>query len=307
MRRISGGFVAALLLPLMTTPAAATTAHDLTVRMVIDGHATEWEPDESLFGISEGGSVEEATDDSRAGPSDDIHQIRLTWDRRRLYLAGEGIIRDHNMVLVLDPIPTEGLADMTMLNSWRRNVLFDGGFGPDLFVGTWDGSPSARLCLHVTGNIVNDLIDTGPGGPFDAASTFLGGATGRAVEVSIPWSSVFLRPTGRTFVRDSVVDAGGRLDTLAVLPPGAALSLAGFVTFAWDGSGGMDTAPDNVVGVSWSASDPLHIDNWITLVIDQDGDGLADVGASPRGRVVFHDTSTPAQRSSWGSLKARYR
>jgi len=79
------------------------------------------------------------------------------------------------------------------------------------------------------------------------------------------------------------------------------------VTLGSDGSSGADVAPNNSMGCFPFDIDPLQVDNWVTIAVDADADGLPDMGASPRARVTFHDLALPVRPSSWGALKRRFR
>jgi len=134
----------------MVSPSLAASARDLRQRIVIDGYTNDFTDDERVFGYNATvQESEEPSNDSVWGVNDDISQIRITWDSRYLYLAGEGRIWDNNMILFLDSTPGRGLGAMDSLNSWRRNFSFDTtgsfagqGLAPDLFAATWDGNRS---------------------------------------------------------------------------------------------------------------------------------------------------------------------
>ena len=293
---------AGALVCLTPAPAEAVTARDLRGRIVVDGFTTEFTDDEEVFGINAAlQEREEPANDSVWGPDNDINQIRITWDARYLYIAGEGRIWDNNMILFLDSVAERGLGAMDSLNSWRRNFAFDTtgsvrglGFSPDLFVATWDRNETGpHLIMQERGQRVRDFQNSD--GFSNGAGTFSQGNTGRAMEVAIPWSTVFLGPVGLG-ARDTVVNVGGITDTVTILPRGARLKVVGVVTAGADGTGGPDSAPDNTRGHSSNSSDLVYIDNWAVLDLDKNDDsglgnggpdGLADWGVEPRSRVAF--------------------
>ncbi len=279
--------------------AAATTEPDLRGRMVVDGYTNDFAPDEVIFGLTASGTPEEPPDDSQWGALEDLRQIRITWDSRRLYLAVEATIWGNNIVLAVDAMDGRGLTSMSAINSWRRLFDFSSDFAPDLLACTWDENTAPRLLLHQGGDLVSDNV---PGTLFDAHATFFRDNPGTAMEFMIPWSTVF---PGLT--RDSVVTSGGPPDTLTVLPACAQLHLVGFVTGGPDGVSGPDSAPNNTGGHPTDYLIPVLIDNFAIVPIDQDCDGLADIGVEPRSRVSFHDVTTPTVRTSWGALKVRFR
>lgn len=285
---------------LSAAPTLAVTARDLSSRIRVDGFTADFTSDESVFGFNaQLGALEEATDDSKWGVSNDINQIRITWDAQNLYLAGEGVTWNNNMVLLLDTVPGRGLESMTALNSWRRNFSFDTsgaaqgeGFQPDLFGATWDGNNAPRLITQVAGNQVDDQQ---VGGYFRAAATFLQGNTGRAMEFALPWRAVFAGIAG-VGTRDTVMTVAGVTDTFRLFPPGTRIKLVGVVTAGDDGSGGPDSAPDNLRGHTDNSGDLVFLDNYAIIDLDRQDDtgaglggpdGVADWDVEPRSRVSF--------------------
>ena len=284
------------------TVVHAVTARDLSSRIRIDGFTSDFQSDESMFGFNTAANApEEAPDDSRWGVNEDINQIRVTWDSQYLYVAGEGRIWDNNMILLFDTVPGRGLTSMTQLNSWRRNFDFDTtstatgpGFAPDLFAATWDGNTSPRLIVQIAGNQVDDQR---VGTTFNAAATFLQGNPDRAMEVRIPWKSLFLGSAG-VGTRDTFMTVAGVADTFHLFPPGARIRMCAVVTAGGDGTGGPDSAPDNLRGHTDNAGDLVFIDNWAILDLDRNNDtglnggrpgpdGVADWGVSPKSRITF--------------------
>jgi hypothetical protein len=281
----------------------ATTARDLGARLRIDGNTSEWAAGEAVFGYrvtAEDSLPEEASDDSRWGVNNDLNQIRVTWDAKYLYLAGEGRTWDNNMILFIDSTPGRGLAKMDSLNSWRRNFAFDttgaatgAGFTPDLFGATWDTNLSPRLVMQLIGQRVEDY--TVDRGYYAASASFDKGNTGRSMELAIPWRTVFLGPVGLG-TRDTLMTVDGVPDTFQVFPPGTKLKIAGVVTAGGDGTGGPDVAPDNTRGMSNNSSDLGYVDNWAIIDLDRNDDtgrgrggpdGVADWGVDPKRRVTF--------------------
>ena len=290
-----------VLLTAVVTDAAGRTARSLSGRIRIDGFSEEFEADERLFKRNEIlDEPEESVDDSRWGENNDLNQIRITWDARNLYLAGDGRIWDNNMILFIDSTPGIGLGSMDSLNSWRRNFAFDTtgisrgeGFAPDLFGATWDTNVSPRLIMQERLQRVQDY--TVSQGFFSAAATFDKANTGRSMELSIPWNSVFLGPVGRG-TRDTVILVNGVPDTFPIFPLGSKIKIAGVITAGADGTGGPDVAPDNTRGQTGNSGDLVFLDNWATIEIDRNDDtgrggggpdGVADWDVSPDSRVSF--------------------
>jgi hypothetical protein len=295
--------VAALALA-VAAPAGARTARDLSSRMRIDGFTSDFADSERVFGVNPSlEEPEESTTDSQWGENNDVNQIRITWDDRNLYLAGEGRIWDNNMILFIDSWPGIGLGSMDSLNSWRRNFSFDTtgiagtqGFAPDLFCATWDGNTSPHLIVRRLDAEPQRVLDLeASGGYFVTAATFDKSNTGRSMEVALPWSTVFLSPVGRG-TRDTVIFTPMGPDTIHRFTPGTRLRLAAVVTAGADGTGGPDSAPDNTRGHSNNSGDAVIVDNWAIIDIDRiddtgigagGPDGVADRDVEPLSRVSF--------------------
>lgn len=285
----------------MTAPTAtATTARDLSSRLRIDGFTNDYSPDETMFGFNTGANApEEASDDSRWGVNNDITQVRLSWDAQYLYIAGEGRIWDNNLIMLFDSVPGRGLVSMTALNSWRRNFDFDttgagqgAGFSPDMFAATWDGNTSPRLVVQIAGNQVDDQR-VGP--TFNASATFLQGNPDRSMELRIPWRTLFLGGAGLG-TRDTFMTVAGVSDTFRLFPRGAKLKFCAAVTAGGDGTGGPDSAPDNLRGHTDNSGDLVFLDNYAIIDLDRNDDtglgnggpdGVADWNVEPHTRVSF--------------------
>lgn len=285
---------------LAAPPSFAVTARDLSARMRVDGFTTDFTSDEAIFGVDPAtGAPEEAVDDSKWGVNNDLNQIRISWDAQYLYLAGEGRIWGNNLVLLLDTVPGRGLESMTSLNSWRRNFAFDTsgasaglGFQPDLFGATWDGNTAPRLITQLSGTQVDD---SQVGAYFRAAATFVQGNPDRAMEMALPWRAVFAGIAGFG-TRDSVMTVAGVTDTFRLFPPGTRIKLVGVVTAGDDGTGGPDSAPDNLRGHTDQGGDLVFLDNYAIIDLDRvddtgagfgGPDGVADWGVEPASRITF--------------------
>lgn len=298
--RLLLGFALALGLLAPLSPAAARTARNLDARMRVDGYSSDFVPgDEEVFGLTVSGVPQEARDDSK-WQNNEVHQVHITWDAQYLYVAVDGKIWGNNMVLLFDTMPNRGLSDMTALNSWRRNVNFDtfgrypgDEFMPDVFGATWDTNTNPRLLTHLSGNQVDDQL-VGP--EFRAVATFDQGNDNRSMEFAIPWRNVFAG-LGGGGTRDTVVTVGGVTDTLRRMPLGVrSIKLAVFVTGSWDGSGGPDSAPDNLRGHTDDGNANVILDNYATIELDRGDDtgmgfggpdGIPDWDVSPSERVTF--------------------
>jgi hypothetical protein len=299
-------------LSLLATPANATTARDLSARMRVDGYTNDFAADEKVFGTDPRSGLPQESSTDSPWANNDLTQIRVTWDAQYLYVAVEGKIWGNNAILLIDAVPGRGLEDMTNLNSWRRNITFDpygrfpgDEFLPDLFGATWDTNLNPRLITMLGGTFdpgcqcthSNQVDDRQVGPDFRAAASFDQGNDGRAMELAIPWRNVFAGIAG-IGTRDTVVgnDQGG-VDTLRRMPLGVhSIKLCAVLTGGWDGSGGPDTAPDNLRGTSNDGNANLVVDNYAIIDLDRNDDtglgrggpdGIPDWNVSPSSRVSF--------------------
>lgn len=314
LRRRNPAFSAALSLSLVTlllcsAPAAdGATAIKQNGRISLNGYTSDWDPGEALFGLNDSLNVAEESDVDSRWQDSDISQIFFTWDADSVYFAGAGVISGNNMIILFDvgnPNPGilastgtefDGLADMTQLNSWRRNFVFTTGFRPDIFGATWDNNTAPRF-LSATGP--NQVLDEQPigsatgTGAFRSVASFQGTQTGRAMEFSVPWWK-FLDFSAVTGLDRRYVPELG--DTVTVLPEGVRyIKVVGVVTAGGDGTGGPDSAPDNLGGHEVDGGIQVTIDNWAIIDIDAvdnvtgaaGPDGLPDFDINPKDRTRF--------------------
>lgn len=310
---ITIGVLAAASIPVAPPqPVSATPRTHLRGRITIDGDARDFEADEALFGLNNQVSpplFEESDIDSR-WQDNDISQIHFTWDADSVYIAADGVINANNMIILVDvgnPNPGvtsetgvafDGLSEMNQLNSWRRNFTFENGFRPDLFVATWDGNKTPRLLtVRAANNVVDEVPASGENaqasGQFFSAATFQGTQAGRSLEFSAPWWKV-LGFTSSTGVERRFVAALG--DTISVLPEGIRrIRIAGVVTAGGDGTGGPDSAPDNLQGHETDSGVQVTVDNFAIIDVDAidnvsgsaGPDGLPDFNISVKERTDF--------------------
>jgi hypothetical protein len=286
----------------LAAPAVAKTARDLSGRMHIDGYTDEFiTNDEDVFATDpQSGKLQESHSDSKWGENNEIYQIRITWDANNLYLAGEGKIWGNNLILFMDTIPDTGIVAMTQLNSWRRNFYFDSyarfagdEFEPDVFGATWDTNTNPRLLTFLDNGQVDDR-QVGP--EFQAAASFNQGNDGRAMEFAIPWRNVFAGLKGRG-TRDTTATVAGVTQVFHRMPLGVhSIKIAAVITGGADGTGGPDSAPDNLSGHTDNGNDPVQIDNYAIVDLDQADDtgmgagrpdGIPDWGIKPVTRISF--------------------
>ncbi len=268
---------------LLPAASAAVTGVDLSGRIVIDGYSEDFEADESLFidtlidvnndGIPEVVS-QERDNDSKWGFNNDINQVKITWDAENLYIAVDGITWDNNVIVLFDYLPGRGLDKMTELNAWRRNFVFTGNFFPDLFLATWDGNTTPQIWRYDGENQVKQ-VDVAL---FETVASFAQGNRGRSMEARIPWPVFYGTDLERIF------DAAAG-DSIYLFPEGVdharSIRMVVVLTAGGDGTGGPDSAPDNLGGHSIESTDQVTIDNYVIVPLDTTCYVTAD------GRTVF--------------------
>lgn len=269
----------ALAATLVAVSAGAGPQLDLSDRIVIDGFSAEFDSTETVFGINDtfvddgvpcvpGGSPpcprEESLQDSQWGFFNDVNTIHVTWDKKNLYIAVDGISWGNNVMLFFDTTRQNrsdlgpGLPDLVNSNSWRRNISFANAFAPDFFLATWDGNATPQIWTYQNRRTVAQL----PSSSFRTAATFSSNAEGRAMEAAIPWSVVFQR--------DSTLVSTAYGDTVPVIPAGFdTLRLITCITAGGDGTGSPDSAPDNFSGFQVDGNAPATLDNFVIVPLDR--------------------------------------
>jgi hypothetical protein len=126
-------------------------------------------------------------------------------------------------------------------------------------------------------------------GAFRSSASFSGTLPGRAMEAAIPWWKFLGYADSSGLERRA--DAAHH-DTVTVLPPEInQIRFVAVVTAGGDGTGGPDSAPDNLSGFQLDASIQEVIDNFAILPLKADGDsGNAAppaFGANIKQRVGF--------------------
>jgi len=294
----------ALLAGASSVPASAKSDPDILGRILMDGLVGDFHDDEKLFDDAPSGRAHESKEDSQWGAEHDIRQIRVTWDRRYLYLAVEGHIAGDRLMVLIDVEPYQGLVTLNNTNQWRRHVNFHSDFMPDFLIVTVDGEPASRMYTHLNDS-PGQLATMQRNVWFFSHSTFQEGVQEPASEIMMPWGTLFAEDDrGPVVMRDTLMD--GRFQRVAFIHPGTTIKIAGIVTGADVMSSGPDVAPNNILGCPAVAAEVLQVDNWVEIPVDIDLDGLPDMGVSATERGVYHDDSTPNVRRSWGSVKGAW-
>jgi hypothetical protein len=248
-------------------PVAAQSAADLSARLVIDASLDDWQPAECVFrnaavcsslALPSPCDEEEANDDSAWSNLQDVHQIKVTWDARYLYIGVDAVIADHALLVLLDTQPG-GLDDMTDLRRWRRAVRFGSSFQPDYLLAVQDRQRAPELWR------VQSLQFLEPVEPasFRATASFQVEAADRALEAAIPWSVLF--PDAALAVNP---DPDAPETPMFVLPAAAAtqgLRLQAIVAHSAEGFGVADVAPDASLPLSSQARDPAVLDRAVSV------------------------------------------
>jgi len=235
-----------LLLLFFPTICSSTTAPNLEPRIKIDGIASEYAPDEWILG--ENARFAETASDSRWGWRNDIHGVAVTWDDKYLYVAVRCAAADSRVMSFVE-FAAGGATGLTAAGPMRRNIFFH-GIAPNLVASAGPSHPEAGIAL---------VSSTSPFSYVDEeayTSRFFQPSAGPgALELALPW--------------ELVEPDGGLLKILAVIT-------------GEEGSGVGDAAPDAAVPPDTRPSAPVSLDNAVILRVDGDGDGVPDMGVSPR-------------------------
>jgi hypothetical protein len=242
---------------------SAATAHDLRHRFAIDGSTADFLDDEWV--LDDSTPFRERPGDSRWGLDNDIAAIAVSWDDYNLYAAVPAATNAGTLMLFLDTM-CGGAPGLATTERFRRNVEF-GGLTPNFLLQVSRSSPvpfAAYLDCTRPMNLVED-------GAYRAVYLQDGLENG-ALEVAIPWEVLGDFERGADGVRLPEV--------------GAVLSLLAIVT-GGEGTGAGDAAPDPSVVLEDDSTRTAVCDNHVILPLDQDGDGILDVGVSPRSAARY--------------------
>lgn len=229
--------------------AAATTAADLSGRIVIDGATGDWAADEWVIDAST--VPPERAGDSQWGADNDVRRVAVTWDRANLYLAVECVTLDAQLLALVDHTGG-GVADLRRLASWRRNIVLT-AMDADLlvFARPEDETP---VILNLDENGVPQRLQDDR-----VAARYVQFATaGGALEMAIPWD--------------------------LVRPARGVVSLVAAIT-GQEGTGAGDAAPDPSRVLESDRTATAFLDRALEITVDADGDGAPDVGVAPRERA----------------------
>lgn len=251
--------LAAALLSIPTI-AAATTAPDLSARVVIDGATDEYAADEWVLDATS--PRPERPGDSQWGRDNDVHRVALTWDSTFLYIAVDCATYDSGLMVWIEYAPG-GISRLDGLGDFRRQISFS-RFAPNYIVWADRGdvfvarvSASQALQLRSEDEIPR---------------AFSRNASGEgALEIAVPWSESF--------------------------PAGGVLRLIAAVTGV-TGTGTGDSAPDPSVALPAGRTDQATLDQVLAVTVDAGGDRKPDIGIAPAGAATVEPGGVALARSS---------
>jgi hypothetical protein len=255
MTRLS---VLSLLFIFFPVSLQSTTAHDLTSRLSIDGVLSDFEADEWVLDPTT--TFSEDWGDSRWGKDNDIERVALTWDDWNLYV-GIGANTVGSTLMLFFDTACGGVGPLQHLPKFRRNIEL-GKMTPNVLLEIRGessppegGSADCRRTFGLVdgGRIRSRLVQDGVGGG--------------AFEAAIPWE--LLGEFGPQAGGTSLPERMAVLGCLAVVTGGA-------------GTGAGDAAPNPSVVLENDSTRLAVLDNHLVIPLDQDGDGVLDVGVSPR-------------------------
>jgi hypothetical protein len=249
--------LAALWIP---SVALATTAPDLSGRIVIDGSIGEYAADEWV--LDDTSPRPERPDDSTWGSDNDVRRVAVTWDSTFLYIAVDCATFQSGVMLWIEH-EAGGLTRLDGLGDLRRQVSFS-DFAPNYVVSADRGGVTVARVSAIRAMTLrpDDEVPrafTTPSGP------------GGALEVAIPWSEV--------------------------APPGGAIRLVAAITGGTD-TGSGDAAPDPSAQLPGRRTASVLLDQVLSVTVDAGGDGRPDEGVSPRAAASVTPGGAVAARST---------
>ena len=239
----------------------AETSADLSSRIVIDGNSSDFTQDENIL-VDSLGNLLELPNDSRWGEYNDVRQIKVTWDENNLYVAVDACSWDNNVMLFLDIYDDYGVWDMQELNTWKRAFKFY-NLNPDFFLATWDTNNNPQFWKMREGSSLQADEVT-----IEDFSTFDTGNLDRSMEAAIPWETLYYNENR----------------TMEEFP---AIKFLAIITSKDDNKSGPDSAPDNLGGMSEQADQMIVLDNYVKITVDENGDGMVDLGIEPNTRTEY--------------------
>ncbi len=140
--------------------------------ITLDGAFTDWDGDELV--------VDDPTNDSIWGSSNELDNLYVTWDANNLYVGVEYTISSNAMIVYIDTGVTGGETDFSngggYSGAYPRSFLIGGGRDVDLMLARWD--QNTPQVYRITDGTSTEIMEAGKAGSAAGA------------EFSIPWNSV---------------------------------------------------------------------------------------------------------------------
>lgn len=246
---------------LFSEPVISKSADDKSGQIIIDGVTSDFdiEGDQILLSPDLTGMYYESDNDSKWGSENDISRIKLSWDRKYLYIGVDGICNGNNIILYIDTGQNKGVSDVSLLSDWRRKFSFD-GMKPDFFLTGSDRNENPTFWEINNENSVSEKT-----AEIVSKASFQGSIKG-SMEAKIGWNILYA-------MGDYNVSTNSVLKIVGVVTGG-------------DDSSGPDSAPDNSDGMELVWSEPVELDNFLIVPVDNDGDGFPDIGINIRERTT---------------------
>ena len=212
MRRLVMALVAIAGVLVAGSLGYATTYNTPTVDGTISISASDWDANELV--------VDDPSNDSYWGTSNEIDNLYLTWDADNLYIGVDYTVSGNAMIIYLHIGGSAWYSDTDLygMDFYPRNFRFRPGHGAQVIIGGWDGGTPG---IHgITGDNTSSDISSSctiSGGP--------GSNTPGSTEIAIPWNTLYGLGVG-------VVPANAVVEAVAVIAGG-------------DNWGSPDSAPDN--------------------------------------------------------------
>ncbi len=239
------------------------TEYDLSDRISIDGLSDDYTINEHIL-IDLDGNLLESPVDSYWEEYNDVKQIKATWDASYLYVAVDACSWGNNVILFIDVDDSYGIQDMNLINAWQRSFKFY-NINPDFFVGTWDTNDTPHFWkVKEGGSVEVQQIETSDTLSTRTAASFDTGNLSGAMEIKIPWETLNTSNSSMQSVK-----------------------LLSVITSPNDYTSGPDSAPDNLGGMSNELGQMVVLDNYVEVLVDEDGDG-PDIGVNPQERTSFY-------------------
>lgn len=248
---------------LFISRAAASTAPDLRGQIPINGDVADFAPDDWV--LDDSTTFRELPDDSQWGTDNDIRAIAVTWDNYNLYVGVPAVVVSTTLMLFLD-VGCGGVDNLHTPGNFRRNIEFSVNT-PNVLMRVLRQSVSPELAA-VDCNHPVSVAD-----PAEYQGIYVAqGATDGALEIAVPWDLLpgFAMVSGGVEVPIAAQD----LRVLAVVAGGP-------------GMGAGDAAPDPSVVLDGDSTHVAILNNYVQLPLDGDGDGLLDIGVSPRAIATY--------------------